>query len=197
LNTGIEAARGEFILCVDADSRLEPQTVKEMVRHFADERVSAVAGNVKVANRLNFITRLQALEYIEGLNLVRSAQAFFRMLSVISGPVGMFRRSVLDEIGGYRSDTFAEDCELTLRIALRGGKIKYESRAIAWTEAPENTQALFKQRYRWTRGILQAILKHKNQLAHPFSDFINWLFLWQLAFESIAMPAMNVFGIVF
>ena len=197
LNRGIAAAHGELVLCMDADSRLEPQTVRQMVRHFADWRVGAVAGNVKVVNRLNFLTRLQALEYIEGLNLLRAAQAFFRMTTVIPGPVGMFRRNVLRKLEGYRSDTFAEDCELTLRIVLNGYKIKYEGRAIAWTEAPESTQALFKQRYRWTRGILQAIIRHRGALAHPWRDFMNFAFLSLLIFESVAMPAMNVFGMIF
>jgi biofilm PGA synthesis N-glycosyltransferase PgaC len=197
LNRGIAAARGEFVLCMDADSRLEPQTVRRMVGHFTDARIGAVAGNVKVANRLNLLTRLQALEYVEGLNLLRAAQAFFRMTTVIPGPVGMFRKSVLRKLEGYCSDTFAEDCELTLRIILAGYKIKYESRAIAWTEAPETAQALFKQRYRWTRGILQAIIKHRGLLAHPWREFVRWTFMAVLVFESIAMPAMNVFGLIF
>jgi poly-beta-1,6 N-acetyl-D-glucosamine synthase len=197
LNTGIAHARGELVLCMDGDSRLEPQTLRQAAKHFSDPEVAAVAGHVKVANRLNTLTRLQALEYIEGLNLVRTAQAFFRMVTVIPGPVGMFRKSVLNELGGYMRDTYAEDCDLTLRIVLAGWKIKYESRAVAWTEAPETFQALFKQRYRWSRGILQAVIKHKRSLLRPYPQFVNWLFLWMLVFESVALPGMNVFGIVF
>lgn len=197
LNTGIAEARGEFILCMDADSRLEPQTLKMAMRHFDDPTVGAVAGNVKVANRLNHLTRLQALEYIEGLNLVRTAQAFFRRVTVIPGPIGVFRREVLKQVGGYKSDTFAEDCELTLRVVLSGWKIKYETHAVAWTEAPETAAALFKQRYRWSRGILQAIIKHRGRLLRPFPNFLDWALLWLLVFESMALPGMNVFGILF
>jgi len=197
LNTGIAHARGELVLCMDGDSLLEPQTVAQAAKHFADPTVGAVAGNVKVANRLNVLTRLQALEYIEGLSLVRTAHAFFRRVGVIPGPIGVFRRNVLLEIGGYLKDTYAEDCELTLRIMMAGWKVKYESRAIAWTEAPENLNSLFKQRYRWSRGILQAVIKYLPRLLRPAPDPLDWAFLWMLVFEAVVWPAMNVFAICF
>ncbi len=196
LNHGIVHAHGEFILCMDADSRLEPQTLRAAIRHFQDPEVGAVAGNVKVANRLNLLTRLQALEYVEGLNLLRTAQAFFHRVMVIPGPVGIFRRRLLEQLGGYETDTYAEDCDLTLRIVLSGWKIRYESGAVAWTEAPEAAHALFKQRYRWSRGILQAILKHKRQLIRPFSRPLDCVFLWLMVFESIVLPGVNVFSIL-
>jgi poly-beta-1,6 N-acetyl-D-glucosamine synthase len=196
LNNGIANARGEFVLCTDADSRLEPQTLKEAIKHFRDPDVCAVAGNVKIANRLNMLTRLQSLEYIEGLNLVRAAQAFLKKITVIPGPSGVFRKSVIVDIGGYLSDTFAEDCDLTLRLMLSGKRIKYESRCVAWTEAPEQVAALFKQRYRWGRGILQAILKHRTALWRPIRDPLAWLMLWNMLFESVVMVAMDFVGIL-
>lgn len=197
LNNGIANARGELILCMDGDSRLEPQTLKQGVKHFSDPSVGAVAGDVKVVNRLNLLTKLQALEYIEGLSLVRTAHAFFRRVMVIPGPIGIFRKQVLEEVGGYYQDTYAEDCELTLRILLAGWKVKHESRAVAWTEAPENLQGFFKQRYRWSRGTLQAVIKHKWQLLKPYPNFIDCFFLWLVVFESMVWPGMDVFGILF
>lgn len=197
LNTGIANARGELVVCMDGDSFLEPQTIKQAVKHFKDPSVGAVGGNVKVANRINNLTNLQALEYIEGLSLVRTAHAFFRRVAVIPGPIGIFRKSVIEEVGGYLKDTYAEDCELTLRVMLAGWKIKYEAKAVAWTEAPEKLPALFKQRYRWARGILQAVIKHKRELLKPFPDTLDWTFLWLLVFESMIWPGMNVFAMVF
>jgi biofilm PGA synthesis N-glycosyltransferase PgaC len=197
LNNGISNARGELIVCMDGDSRLEPQTLKQAVKHFSDPSVGAVAGDVKVVNRLNTLTKLQALEYIEGLSLVRTAHAFFRRVMVIPGPIGVFRKSVLEEVGGYFQDTYAEDCELTLRILFAGWKVKHESRAVAWTEAPENLQAFFKQRYRWSRGTLQAVIKHKSRLWKPYPNVVDWVFLWLVVFESMVWPGMDVFGIAF
>jgi poly-beta-1,6 N-acetyl-D-glucosamine synthase len=197
LNRAISFARGELIVCSDADSRLDPDSLRNMAKHFADPRTAAVAGSVKVANRVNMLTKLQALEYIEGLNLVRAAQSFFGLVGIIPGPIGMFRRSVLEELGGYRSDTYAEDCDLTFRIMLAGGRMRYENEAVAWTEAPEDIMALFKQRYRWGRGILQAMIKHKSKFLAPFPNFAVWANLWLLLLESIGLPTINFIAILF
>ena len=75
------------------------------MRHFIDPKIAAVAGNVKVNNRNNMLTRLQALEYIEGLNLVRRAQAFFKAVNIVPGPIGLFRRDLVLSLGGWDSDT--------------------------------------------------------------------------------------------
>jgi len=197
LNAGIRYARGTLVLCTDADSRLDRGVLRRAAVHFADPSIGAVAGNVKIANRLNVLTRLQTLEYIQGLNLVRMAQGALRRVTVIPGPVGIFRKSVLDAVGGYATNTFAEDCDLTLQIMLHGGRIKYDMDVIAWTEAPETAAALIRQRYRWSRGIMQAILKHKRSLLRPFPGFVTWLALWLFVSESIAIPMMNLAGLAF
>jgi poly-beta-1,6 N-acetyl-D-glucosamine synthase len=194
LNTGIRNARGELVLCMDGDSALAPQTIRRAVRHFANPDIGAVAGNVKVVNRTNMLASLQALEYIEGLNMVRQAQAFFRTVNIIPGPIGVFRRSALLKIGGYETDTFAEDCDLTLRLLVEGWQIQYEPESIAYTEAPEQLLDLLKQRYRWTRGILQALNKHRRLLVTPTRGFSIWFTLWYMIFEGVAWPVMNVFA---
>jgi biofilm PGA synthesis N-glycosyltransferase PgaC len=195
LNTGIENAEGEMILCMDGDSTLANQTLRKAVRHLVVEpNVAAVAGSVKVVNRSNMLTRLQALEYIEGLNMVRAAQGFFRLVNIIPGPIGLFRKSVLLDVGGYDHDTFAEDCDLTLKLLRAGWQVKYEPAAVAFTEAPEELQDLLKQRYRWTRGILQAIKKHKRVLVDFREGFGVTFTLWYMIFEGICWPAMNVFA---
>jgi poly-beta-1,6 N-acetyl-D-glucosamine synthase len=194
LNTGIAQATSEFILCMDGDSALHPQTLRRAIRHFQEPAIGAVAGSVKVVNRTNLLSSLQALEYIEGLNMVRAAQGFFRLVNIIPGPIGIFRKSALDKVGGYDHDTFAEDCDLTLKLLLEGWQIQYEPGSIAYTEAPEKMLDLLKQRYRWTRGILQAISKHKRRLVDPRGGIGVTLTLWYMIFEGIMWPVMNVFG---
>ena len=194
LNTGIAQASSEFILCMDGDSALHPQTLRRAIRHFQDPAIGAVAGSVKVVNRTNLLSSLQALEYIEGLNMVRAAQGFFRLVNIIPGPIGIFRKSALEKVGGYDHDTFAEDCDLTLKLLLEGWQVNYEPGAIAYTEAPEKMLDLLKQRYRWTRGILQAISKHKSRLVDPRGGFGVTFTLWYMIFEGIMWPSMNVFG---
>jgi len=195
LNAGIAAANGEFVLCMDGDSALHPATLRRAVRHLvADQGVAAVAGSVKVVNRTNLLANLQALEYVEGLNMVRAAQGFFRLVNIIPGPIGIFRRQVLLDVGGYDHDTFAEDCDLTLKLLTQGWQVKYEPESVAYTEAPEKLLDLLKQRYRWTRGILQAIKKHKRKLVDPRSGCGITFTLWYMIFEGILWPALNVFA---
>ncbi len=194
LNTGVNAARGEFVLCVDADSTLDPQTLRRALGHMEDPHVGAVAGNVKVVNRRNLLSRLQALEYVQGLNLVRKAQAFFRAVNIVPGPIGLFRRRAILEVGGYATDTFAEDCDITLSLIAHRWLVTYEPGAIAYTEAPESLQDLLKQRYRWTRGILQAVRKHRRALVDPRCSKSLGFTLWYMLFEGVLWPAMNCFG---
>jgi poly-beta-1,6 N-acetyl-D-glucosamine synthase len=197
LNAGIAASRHPFILCMDADSVLEPQTLRRAIQHFGDPSVAAVAGNVKVENRGTLVTRLQALEYIEGLNMMRRAQGFLAAVNIVPGPVGLFRREALEEQGGYETDTFAEDADLTLKLMAAGWRIEYEDEAVAWTEAPERWVDLIQQRYRWTRGILQALRKRKGVFVRPFPDFPLWLSTAQMAFEALIWPILNIFSNVF
>ncbi|MEW6654522.1 MAG: glycosyltransferase family 2 protein, partial [Bacteroidota bacterium] len=136
LNAGIQYSEAQFVLCMDGDSQLSENTLKMAVRHFIDPAVGAVAGNVKVQNRNRILTDLQALEYLEGLNMARSAQGFLQMVNIIPGPIGIFRKAAFRDAGFYSSDTFAEDADVTLKILAAGWKIIYEPNAIAFTEAP-------------------------------------------------------------
>jgi cellulose synthase/poly-beta-1,6-N-acetylglucosamine synthase-like glycosyltransferase len=137
---------------------------------------------------------LQALEYLEGLNMARRAQGFLRVVNIIPGPIGIFRRAALQSVGGYDTDTFAEDADLTLKILTAGWHVAYEDRAIAYTEAPERFIDLVKQRYRWTRGILQSLRKRKEWLKAPRKAPLLWSALAAMLFEAVLWPVMNVLG---
>ena len=197
LNLGIANARYPFVFCMDSDSTVEPACLRRAVAHMEDASVGAVAGNVKVINRDSLITRLQALEYIEGLNMPRRAQGFVAAVNIVPGPVGLFRREALEDVGFYDTDTFAEDADLTLKLIAAGWKIAYEDQAIAWTQAPERWLDLIQQRYRWTRGILQALRKRKGLFLKPFPDFPLWLSAIEMGFEAVVWPMMNVFAHLF
>lgn len=197
LNTGMTLARGEFILNMDGDSKLSSNTLRACIRHFENPKIGAVAGNVKVINRENIWTKIQALEYVEGLAMARKAQSFIRSVNIIPGPLGMFRKSVLQQVGGYDDDTFAEDCDLTLKILMHGWHIAYEASAIAWVESPSRLLDLLKQRYRWTRGILQATTKHKSALWQPRKAGMNCFILWYMLFEGIMWPFSTLLGNIF
>ena len=129
--------------------------------------IGAVAGNAKVGNRINIVTKWQALEYVTSQNFDRRAFASLNCIIVVPGSVGAWRRSVLEEAGGFSSDTLAEDQDLTIQVRKLGYRIGYEEAAIGLTEAPDSLRNLAKQRFRWSFGTLQCMWKHKNALLNP------------------------------
>lgn len=162
LNFGLANAKGEIVICMDADSVFLKDSVRQLVLSFYDKKVIAVGGNVKVINRKKFISKLQAVEYITGLNLQRRTFSYINCMQVISGAIGAFRKKELMEIGGYSSSSIVEDMDVTVSLARAGHKIIYNGNAIAYTEAPENISDFIKQRYRWCFGGFQVLQKHKE-----------------------------------
>ncbi len=162
VNTGLARARGEIIVALDADTQFEPETISRLTRWFAEPKVGAVAGNAKVGNRINTITRWQALEYITAQNLERRALAAIDCITVVPGAVGAWRRRVLDERGGFPADTLAEDQDLTIAVQRSGWRVMFDAEAVAWTEAPDTIGGLARQRFRWAYGTLQCLWKHSG-----------------------------------
>lgn len=161
LNQGLALATGDIVVALDADTQFEPTTIARLARWFGDAEIGAIAGNAKVGNRVNLVTRWQALEYVTAQNLERRALDHLRAMTVVPGAVGAWRRETLVAVGGFPSDTLAEDQDLTIAIQRAGWKIRYDPDAIAWTEAPESFRALARQRFRWAYGTLQCLWKHR------------------------------------
>jgi len=200
-------ARGEVVVALDADTQFDATTISRLVRWFTDPAIGAVAGNAKVGNRINMITRWQALEYIVAQNLERRALSALDTLTVVPGAVGAWRRDVLKKIGGFPADTLAEDQDLTIAIQTLGYRVQFDSTAIAWTEAPATVRGLAKQRFRWAYGTLQCLWKYRRITFNPAYEELGlvalpqvWLFqillttlapvadlllLWQLVGEYI------------
>jgi cellulose synthase/poly-beta-1,6-N-acetylglucosamine synthase-like glycosyltransferase len=161
LNWALEHTNDEIYVGIDADTVIAPEAISFLVPHFADPRVAAVAGNAKVGNRVNLWTRWQALEYITSQNFERRALNVFSAVSVVPGAIGGWRTSAVRAAGGYHVDTVAEDADLTMSLLAHGWRVVNEDRALAFTEAPTTANALMRQRFRWSFGILQAVWKHR------------------------------------
>lgn len=166
INAGLEVARGEFIVVSDADGLLERDAVANMIRPFVDENVMSVSGNIKVANRVNLLTKCQALEYMRDINIPRRAFDLLNITLVVPGPLGAFRRSVVGHVGEYDPDTVTEDFDITVKIqkARDGRQIasRNVTNAVAYTEAPEKLKDLIRQRTRWYGGMAQTFQKHQK-----------------------------------
>ncbi|HEY3053467.1 MAG TPA: glycosyltransferase, partial [Thermoanaerobaculia bacterium] len=185
LNRGIGAARGEIIVALDADTVFRPDTIAKLVRRFENPQVGAVAGNVKVGNRINPLTYWQAIEYITSQNLDRRAYAAINSVSVVPGAVGAWRRAAIVDAGGYTTDTMAEDMDLTWRIRRNGWHIETDSDAIGFTEAPDTFRNLFKQRFRWAFGTLQSLWKHRAAVGRH-----GW-------FGRVMLPSLWLFQVIY
>ncbi|UCH32608.1 MAG: glycosyltransferase family 2 protein [Candidatus Bathyarchaeota archaeon] len=196
LNTGIKVAKGEFIVCIDADTLLDPNAIQHLIKHFRDPHIAAVAGNVKVGNRHGLLTKLQALEYVVGINLHRRSEANLQNVTVVPGPIGAFRTSVIKEIGLFEGDTFAEDADITFRILKAGYKTAFEVRAFGYTEAPTSMTSLAKQRYRWYRGSLQVLSKHRDMAFNTkYGRTGTFVMPWRL-FNGIIYPWFMFFTLM-
>ena len=200
LNAGLSHASSEIIVTLDADTILIPETISRLVRHLAaDEtgRLGAVAGVVRVGNReRNLLTRWQALEYLTQIGVERAAQDVMGAISIVPGACAAWRKTAIQEVGGYTEVTLAEDCDLSLSLHRAGWRVTQDDEAIAFTEAPETVDALLDQRTRWTFGSLQAIWKHRDLLFRSRYGLLGWYILPQYALATI-LPLVFLPFIVF
>ncbi len=187
LNFGWRKSNGDVIIALDADTQFGPETIAALAHRFADPDIGAIAGNAKVGNRINIVTKWQALEYVTSQNFDRRAFSSLNCITVVPGSVGAWRRSVLEETGGFSSDTLAEDQDLTIQVRKLGYSIGYEELAIGLTEAPDSLRNLAKQRFRWSYGTLQCMWKHKDALLNPKYGSLGF----------IAMPNVWIFQVFF
>jgi peptidoglycan-N-acetylglucosamine deacetylase len=191
INLGLAHADGDVVVVLDADTQFEPSTISRLVRWFADPKIAAVAGNAKVGNRINVLTRWQALEYVSAQNLERRALATLGCITVVPGAVGAWRRSSILNLGGFPADTLAEDQDLTIMIQRSGEKVVFDASAIAWTEAPDSMAGLARQRFRWAFGTLQCMWKHWRVNLNPRYGALGLVALPQVWLFQIALTLVS------
>ncbi|HVB57284.1 MAG TPA: glycosyltransferase [Candidatus Acidoferrales bacterium] len=191
LNHGLSEAAGDITISIDADTIVDSDAIPLLVRHFADPKVGAVAGNVKVMNRNRWLTRWQALEYITSQNLEKRAFDLLNCIPVVPGAVGAWRTDLLRSHGGFSGDTVAEDTDLTLTIRRNGWKILYDEDAIGRTEVPETMDTLIRQRFRWTFGTMQATWKHRDTVGKPRYGTLGWIAVPNIFLFQIILPLVS------
>ncbi|MDX3074954.1 bifunctional polysaccharide deacetylase/glycosyltransferase family 2 protein [Streptomyces sp. MI02-7b] len=205
LNTGIAAASHDLLVMVDGDTVFEPDAVRALVQPFADHRVGAVSGNAKVINRGGLLGRWQHIEYVVGFNLDRRLFDLAECMPTVPGAVGAFRRGALLRVGGVSDATLAEDTDLTMALCRDGWRVVYQEDAVAWTEAPASLGTLWRQRYRWCYGTLQAMWKHRGALLQSGAAGklgrrgLVYLLLFQVLLPLLApvVDILAVYGLVF
>jgi len=205
LNRGIAEARSEILVLVDGDTVFEPGTIERLVAPLSDPEIGAVSGNTKVGNRGGFIGGWQHLEYVMGFNLDRRMYDMLGVMPTVPGAIGAFRRQALRQVGWVSHDTLAEDTDLTMALCRTPWRIVYTADAIAWTEAPASLRQLWKQRYRWSYGTMQAMWKHRRAvIEHGRSGRFGRLCLTYLTLFQVLMPLVapaidisSLYGLIF
>lgn len=217
LNAGLIYARYPLFCAVDADSLLDAQALLRASRKFVeDDTLLATGGTVRPLNNAlvspegeislraprSWLERFQIIEYTRVFLTGRTTFSAARMLLVISGAFGLFRRDVVQETGGYATGTVGEDMELVMRLH-RWAKerrepyhISYTVDPICWTQVPEDWGTLLRQRNRWQRGLLETLWRHRAMFLNPRYGRIGLVatpFYW--LFEAIA-PAIELGGYV-
>jgi len=161
LAAGLALARHDVIVTVDADTRVQPGTLAALISPLVDRRVGGVAGHPAVSNRNGVLGAAQHLEYAIGNDLERRMLDLFGTQATIPGAIGAYRRAALDGVGGFTTATIAEDTDVTLALVEAGWTIRYAPRARAATDAPRRWADLWRQRSRWSFGIVQSAWRHR------------------------------------
>jgi len=190
LNTGLALSTGEIVVMVDGDTLFERETMRLLVSPLRDPEVGAVSGNTKVGNRRTLLGKWQHIEYVLGFNLDRRVYEVLQCTPTVPGAIGAFRRSTLATVGGVSGDTLAEDTDLTMAIGRTGQRVVYAGQARAWTEAPGGLGSLWRQRYRWTFGTMQAMWKHRGAIfaRNPTDRNIGRRALPYMLFFQVVLP---------
>jgi poly-beta-1,6-N-acetyl-D-glucosamine synthase len=175
-------ATGELIMCLDADSELDSNALREAAAYFSDDRVIAMSANVKIKATSSLLNIIQQIEYLIGYQ-IKQALNVFNSEYVVGGVGSVFRKSALVKVAYYDTDTITEDMDLTLKLISLGNKdyhVGYSSRVIAYTESVLSVKDLVKQRYRWKYGRMQTFVKYRSLFFNSdrrYSKTLTWFYL--------------------
>lgn len=217
LNAGIESTRAPLVCCIDADTIIDRQAITRMTEPFlfSEVPVVAVGGCIQIANGSTFsdgilqkarvaksnVARTQALEYLRAFVFFRMGLSAYNANVIISGALGMFRRSSVLEVGGYSTSTVGEDMELVVRLHAhyreRGAPFLVDFRpdAVGYTEAPDDWGILIKQRDRWQRGLIETLVRHRSMLWSRRSGLVGRLVLPYYWLYEVVAPFVELFGL--
>ncbi len=189
LNAGINAARYPYVFCTDADVVLDPDCLVHSMQRVVEDRARTVGvgGNVRPLNGSRvqlghiieasvpkrLVPRMQILEYIRNFLASRPGWSWMNAVPIVSGAFGIWKRSVIVEVGGLTEGHMGEDMDLTMRIhrhLLDKGvpyRIVYEPAAVIWTEVPDTLRVLRRQRIRWHRGLMRVVSDFRGMTFNP------------------------------
>ena len=186
LNDGLRISKGEFFICLDADSHVRKDALKKMLPHFDEDDVAAVLPVLKVRKPKNLLQKMQWFEYIINM-FYKELMGKLNCIHVAPGPFSVYRKSILVKLGGFDEDgNLTEDLEIALRLQKHHYKIIQLLDTEVYTAAPETLKALYKQRNRWYKGAVHNAINYRKLLFNKkYGDF-----------GLIQMPTILIAGII-
>lgn len=203
LNTGILAAKGDYVVCIDGDALLEPEAVTYLCEPLVNNpNLGAVTGNPRIRTRTTIIGRVQVGEFSSIIGLIKRTQSLQGRLFTVSGVVAAFRKSALTSVDYWSPEMMTEDIDISWKLQLRGWGIRYEPRGLCWILMPETLKGLWKQRLRWAQGGAEVFLKniplvfkwqHRTMWPLLSEYIISILWVFALALSLVLMlVGMNI-----
>lgn len=165
---GLKLVTSDIFITTDADSLLDKHFVERVAEDFKDKKVIAVAGYVKSLKH-NFLTSCREIEYVVSQRIHKEAQSRLDAMYVIPGCAGAFRTDIFKKHIHFDHDTLTEDLDFTFKLHKLGFKIKYDKKAICYTQDPGSINSYINQMRRWYAGGWQNIKKHTHILNRPFN----------------------------
>jgi cellulose synthase/poly-beta-1,6-N-acetylglucosamine synthase-like glycosyltransferase len=219
LNAALDVARNPLVCAVDADSLLEADSLLRAVQPFIEQydRVVAVGGSIRVVNgsevKHGRVTRIalprdwlslfQIVEYIRAFLMGRLAWSEMGAMMLISGAFGIFKRTVVVDVGGYTLNTVGEDMELIVKIHRylhergRADEMRFVPEPVCWTEAPRTWSGLAGQRRRWQRGSLETFFRHREMFGHSRYGLAGTLGYAHILLTDVLGPPLEALGYIF
>ena len=171
LNKGLKRAKGDFFVCLDADSVVTPEALNQLLPYFDNPKVALALPLMKAKKPSNLLQKVQFREYLINIFL-KKLMGYLDCIHVAPGPFSVYRKSVLEKVGGFDVGNITEDLEMTLRIQKHNYKIVQDMHAEVFTSTPKNLRSYYKQRSRWNRGGIINGLKYKDLLFNKdYGDF--------------------------
>jgi biofilm PGA synthesis N-glycosyltransferase PgaC len=198
LNRGLEEARFDLVVTLDADSYLHRGALKNLVERYLNDppNTRAVAGTMLVRNsRKNWVTKAQEWDYFHGIAAIKRVQSLYQGTLVAQGAFSLYERATLKQVGGW-VDCAGEDIVLTWAMLREGWRVGHAEDALCFTNAPDNLHQFVRQRQRWARGVIQAFRQFPDILLKPrlSTMFVWWslLFPWlDLAYTLFFIPGRD------
>jgi cellulose synthase/poly-beta-1,6-N-acetylglucosamine synthase-like glycosyltransferase len=186
VNTAIEMATGSIFGCVDADSTVEPHSLRKMLVHFKRKRVGAVISAIQVKKTDNIYEKVQRFEYMLGI-LTRKLMAKIDTLAMTPGVLSLYRTDILRNLGGFEKETNTEDFEIAMRLKYHGYTVELEPEAATYTKVPNSFRLLWHQRIRWFRGFFENNFRYRKMM---FNKKYGAFGYFQMPFNFLAVAIL-------